>query len=120
MRPILLAVALLWVAATKVSATESIIFDGGGYTVSILVGLADRPSVAMVRFNAPDAKEWITLPRELLRTEKFDMNKRILVMHFSSQNRPDLPGSFSLSVKKDSVVLSIGGKKIKGDMDWGM
>jgi hypothetical protein len=120
MRPILLAVPLLWLASAKANATESIIFDGGGYTVSILVGLADKPSVAMVRFNAPDAKEWITLPRELLRVEKFDMNKHILLMHFSSQNRPDLPGSFSLSVKKENAVLSFGGKKIKGELDWGM
>jgi hypothetical protein len=29
------------------------------------------------------------------------MDKRVLTMHFTNKKHPDLPGSFSLSVKKD-------------------
>ena len=124
MRLILLAIALLWMASAKVSATEYIMFDGGGYNIAILVGMADKASVAMVRFTAPEAKEWVTLPHDSLRVEKFEINKEILVMHFSRPKNepaePGLPESFSLSVKKEAAVLAIGGKKIKGELDWGM
>jgi len=38
-----------------------------------------------------------------------------MIMHFSNKNDPDLPASFSLSVKKTKAVLSIGGKEISGE-----
>jgi hypothetical protein len=66
----------------------------------------------------PGAKDWVSLPRELLHMEKFDMEKRILTMHFSNKNNSDLPGSFSLSVKKTRAVLSISGKEIKSEFNW--
>jgi hypothetical protein len=43
------------------------------------------------------------------------MKKRGMIMHFSNKNDPDLPASFSLSVKKTKAVLSIGGKEISGE-----
>jgi phosphoribosyl 1,2-cyclic phosphodiesterase len=46
------------------------------------------------------------------------MKKRILTMHFSNKNNPDLPSSFSLSVKKTKAVLSISGKEIKSEFNW--
>jgi hypothetical protein len=46
------------------------------------------------------------------------MEKRILTMHFSNKNKPDLPGSFSLSVKGTRAVLSISGKEIKSEFNW--
>lgn len=118
MKPILLAFALLWVATTELRATEALIFEGGGYNIQTVVGFTDQPVLDSVRFTPPGAQEWVVLPRSLLQIEKFDMKKRILIMHFSSQNQPDLPGSFSLSVKKDNAVLSTGGKKIKGTLNW--
>jgi phosphoribosyl 1,2-cyclic phosphodiesterase len=49
------------------------------------------------------------------------MKKEILILHFSNQkNDPELPHSFSLRVKKENGVLSIDGKKIKGDLNWDM
>jgi hypothetical protein len=124
MKRILLAIALLVVASAKASATEYIMFDGGGYNIAILVGMADKASVATVRFTAPEAKEWVTLPHDSIRVEKFDIHKEVLVMHFSRPKNepaePGLPESFSLSVKKETAVLDIGGKQIKGELDWGM
>lgn len=117
MRPILLAAALIFLALGKLNATEALIFDEGGYSVQILVGLADHPVIAEVRFTPPGAKDWVSLPRELLRIEKFDFKKRILIMHFSARNKA-LPASFSLSVKKENAVLSIGGRRIKSTLDW--
>jgi hypothetical protein len=117
-RSILLAAALVFVASTKLEATEALLFDGGGYNIQILIGATDKPVVAQVLFTAPGGKEWINLPRNLLRIEKFDFDQRILLMHFSSQKDPALPGSFSLSVKKENAVLSINGKKIKSTLSW--
>jgi hypothetical protein len=118
MRRILLAVTLLWAASARLEATEALIFDGGGYNVQILVGMTERPVVASVRFTAPGAKDWVSLPRDLVRVEKFDFGKR-LIMHFSNPKKdPALPGPFSLSVTKENAVLSIGGKKIKSTIQW--
>ena len=118
MRPILLSAALIFFASSNLHATEALIFDGGGYNIYILIGIADRPVVAEVRFTPPGAKDWVHLPRELLQTEKFDMKERILVMRFSNQKDPELPSSFSLSVKKNRAVLSIRGKRIRSSFDW--
>jgi hypothetical protein len=118
MKFILFAATLLFVASTKVQATEALIFDGGGYNVYILIGNADRPAVAQVRFTPPGAKDWVHLPKEQLKIEKFDMGKRVLEMRFLNANHPDLPASFSLSVKKKKAVLSISGKKITSTFDW--
>jgi hypothetical protein len=119
MRPFLFSAALILVASSNVHATEAIFFNGGGYTIEILVGMAPDSVIASVRFSPPGAKDWVSLPRELLHIEKFDMEKRVLTMHFSNKNNPDLPASFSLSVKKTRAVLSISGKKISDEkFDW--
>jgi hypothetical protein len=120
MRPFLLSAALILVASSNVHATEALLFSGGGYTIEILIGYEDDPVVAQVLFTPPGATDWVSLPRNLLRIEKFDIKERILVMHFSNQNNPGLPGSFSLSVKRNRAVLSIRGKQIKSAFDWTM
>ena len=80
----------------------------------------DDPVIAQVRFTPPGAKDSVNLPRELLHIEKFDMEKRVLTMHFSNKNNPDLPASFSLSVKKTKAVLSVSGKQVRsdGEFNW--
>ncbi len=118
MRSFLFSAAVILVAFSDVNGTEALVFDGGGYTIEILVGYLDDPVVAQVHFTAPGAKDWVSLPRELVQIEKFDMKKEILIMRFSNKNRPDLPGSFSLSVKNAKAVLSISGKEIKSEFDW--
>jgi hypothetical protein len=117
MRPFLFSVLIL-IASSNVHATETLVFNGGGYTVHILIGFADDPVIAQVHFTPPGAKDWVSLPRNLLRVEKFDMEKRILAMHFSNKKNPDLPASFSLSVKDTKAVLSISGKEISGDEEF--
>jgi len=107
------------VASAKLHATEALIFDGGGYNIYILIGMAECPAVAQVRFTAPGAKDFVQLPREQLQIKKFDMNVRALEMRFSNQLKdPELPSSFSLSVKKNKALLSINGKKIRSSFDW--
>jgi hypothetical protein len=103
--------------SSNVHATEALVFNGGGYTIHILIGSADDPVIAEVHVTPP-AKDWVSLPRNLLHIEKFDMEKRILTMHFSNKNNPDLPASFSLCVKKTKAVLSISGKEIQGDEEF--
>ena len=120
MRPFLLSAALLLIISSNARATEGLLFSGGGYTLNILIGMAPDPIIAQVQFTPPGAKHWVTLQSELLQIEKFDMEKRVLTMRFSNKNNPDLPASFSLSVKKTKAVLSISGKEIKSDeeFDW--
>ncbi len=109
---------ILVAASSNVHATEALLFNGGGYNIQILIGYEDDPIIAQVLFTPPGAKEWVSLPRNLLQIEKFDMKKSILTMHFSNKNNPDLPASFSLSVRKTSAVVSINGKEIKSEFDW--
>jgi hypothetical protein len=101
MKPFLLSAALILMASSNMHATEALLFNGGWYTIEILIGYTDDPIVAAVRFTPPGATNWVSLPSSLLNIEKFDMKKSISIMHFSNKNNPDLPGSFSLSVKKD-------------------
>jgi hypothetical protein len=118
MKMFLFSAALVLVASSNVHATEALLFNGGGYTIEVLIGFLDDPVIASVRFTPPGAKDWVSLPRELLHVEKFDMEKRILTMHFSNKNNPDLPASFSLSVKETRAVLSVSGKEIKSELNW--
>ena len=119
MKLILLAATLIFVASPKLKATEALIFDGGGYNIYILIGMAEHPVVAEVRFTAPGAKDWIHIPREQLQIRKFDMDERALEMRFSNQkNDPELPSPFVLSVKKNKALLSINGKMIRSSFDW--
>jgi hypothetical protein len=83
MRPLLFSAALILVASSSLHATEALLFDGGGYNIEVLIGYLDDPVIAQVRFTPPGAKDSVSLPRELLHIEKFDMKKRILTMHFS-------------------------------------
>jgi hypothetical protein len=120
MKPLLLAATLFFVVSAKLQATEALIFDGGGYNLYILIGDGDRgATVAQVRLTLPGAKDWIPIPREQLKIEKFDEQKQVLLMHFTNQKKdPELPPTFSFSAKKKNAVLSIKGKKIKSSFDW--
>jgi len=118
MRLFLFCTALILVASSSVHATEALLFTGGGYNIQIMVGYEDDPVVAQVFFTPLGAKDWVSLPRNPLQIEKFDMEKRTLTMNFSNKNNPDLPRSFSLSVKKARAALSISGKEIKGEFNW--
>ena len=118
MKMFLFSAALVLVASSDAHATEALFFNGGGYSIELLIGMAPDPIIAQVRFTSPEAKDRVSLPRELLHIEKFDMEKRILDMQFSNKNDPDLPVSFSLSANKTRAVLSINGKKIKSEFDW--
>lgn len=105
-------------AWSNVHATEYVTFHGGDYSVYVLVGMADKPSIALVRFSAPGSSEWLTIPGDDIQVSKFDMKRSVLLLRFTNKNDPDLPPSFSLSVKKKTGVLSIEGKRITGSFDW--
>jgi hypothetical protein len=85
MRPIFFSAVLIFIASSNVHATEALFFTGGGYTIAILIGYLDDPVIAQVRFTPPEAKDSMSIPRELLRVEKFDMKKRVMTMHFSNK-----------------------------------
>lgn len=120
MKRILLSAVLILFAGSTLRATEALIFDEGGYNLYILIGDGDRgSSVAQVRFTPPGAKDWIDVPREQLKIEKFDEPKQVLIMHFTNQQKdPALPPTFAFSAKKKKAILTIQGKKITGSFDW--
>ena len=118
-RAVLLSAVLIFVTASHLQATESVTFSGGGYSVDILVGTGDERSVARVLFSPPGDTSFIEVPHEMLRVEKLDGKKRILILRFANKNEPKLPKSFSLVVRKNSGVLTVDGKRIKGPFDWG-
>ncbi|MEY2563357.1 MAG: hypothetical protein QOH88_1550 [Verrucomicrobiota bacterium] len=119
MKTLLLSAALLFLASSNLQATEALIFDGGGHNLYILVGMTDQPNIAQVRYTAPGAKEWVSVPRESVEVKKFDMKQKSLQMRFENKKKdPALPPTFSLSVKKDKAVLTINGKQIKSSFDW--
>jgi hypothetical protein len=117
-KAVLLSVLLIFVTASHLQATESVTFSGGGYSVDILVGRDDKPSVARVLFSSPGDTSLEVVPHELLRIEKFDDDKRVLIIHFVNKGEPKLPKAFSLAVRKNSGVLTVDGKRIKGSFDW--
>jgi hypothetical protein len=119
MKRILLAAALLFVAFAKVHATEALTFDGDGHYLYILIGISEKPVIGDVRYTAPGAKDWVHVPLEELKIQKFDMDAQVLIMSFSNRkNDPELPPSFSFSAKKKKAVLSIKGKKFRNSFDW--
>ena len=120
MRAVLLAAFLAFIAAPTVRATEALEFSGGGYELSIVIGMAPGPVVASVRFTPPGAKEWIHVPREHMQIKKFDMRQQALLIRFvkGKHDDPGLPDAFTFSARKKSAVLSVGGKEIKGSFSW--
>jgi len=117
-KAMLLAAVLIFFSTPHLHATEWIGFSGGDYSVDFLIGQADKPSIARVRFSGPGDKPEVFIPPDLLRIEAFDDRKEILTVHFKNKNEPGLPAAFSLVVRKKSGVLTIGGKRIKGSFDW--
>jgi hypothetical protein len=120
MRHILLLAVLIFVTPSSLRATEALIFDGGGYQISVVVGMAPEPVVASVRFTPPGAEEWIHVPREHMQIKKFDMKKQVLLIRYvkGKGDDPALPPSFTFSANKKSAVLSIGDKRIKDSFSW--
>ncbi|HVF71721.1 MAG TPA: hypothetical protein VM940_08935 [Chthoniobacterales bacterium] len=119
MKSLLLSAILVLAGALNVQATEDLIFDGGGYYLYVLVGHGDKPGVAHVRLSAPGGKDRVMVPHDHIQVKKFDDKTRVLEMRFTNKDKePDLPASFSLSVKKKKGVLTIDGKKITGSFDW--
>jgi hypothetical protein len=111
MKMCLCSAALVLVASSNVHATEALLFKCGGYNIEVLIGYLDDPVIAQVHFTPPGAKDWVSLPRELLHVEKFDMKKRILIMHFSNKNDPHLPLRFPFLPTRPGPSSLLAAKK---------
>jgi len=118
MRSLLLAATLFLVVSAKVQATEALMFYGGDYTLYILIGQADKANVAQVKVMVPGAKDWLHVPHEQLKIERFDDKAQVLIMRFTNKNNPEAPPSFSFSAKKKKAVLTIKGKTFRSSFDW--
>jgi hypothetical protein len=59
MKMFLFSAVLVLVASSNVHATEALLFNGGGYTIEVLIGFLDDPVIAQVRFTPPGAKDWV-------------------------------------------------------------
>jgi hypothetical protein len=119
MKLLFLAATLIFAASAKLQATEALMFYGGDYTLYILIGETDKGgSIADVRVTLPGAKDYLHVPREQLKIEKFDDKKQVLIMRFTNKNDPQAPPSFTFSAKKKKGVLTIDGKTYRSDFDW--
>jgi hypothetical protein len=63
MKMFLVFAAPALVAFSNVRATEVLFFNGGGYTIEMLIGYLDDPVIAQVRFTSPGAKDSIIIPQ---------------------------------------------------------
>ena len=56
MRPFLFSAALVLVASSNVHATEALLFNGGGYSIEVLIGFLDDPVIAQIHLTSPEPK----------------------------------------------------------------
>jgi hypothetical protein len=113
-----LPAAMILLMASPSRATDALCFNGGGYIIEIVSGHDRAPVVAQVLFTAPNAPNWVDLTPGELKIEKFDVEARVLIIRFKNPGNPNLPGSFTLTIKGRRGVLRIGGKRISGEFDW--
>ena len=62
MKLFLFSAALAFIAFSNVHATEALFFNGGGYTIEVLIGFLDDPVIAQVRFTAREDKDSVIIP----------------------------------------------------------
>lgn len=114
------AVLLALILSSTLSATSTLAFEGGGYSVEIVVGDDTQPVVAAVRVVPPEARDWVSLPPEALRVERFDTEAQVLRLRCEAPGDPALESPVSLKVRKRKGVLRLGGRRIPGVFDWQM
>lgn len=119
MRP-LLALLFALTSGLGLFATGTLAFEGGGYSVEIVVGYDTQPVVAAVRVVPPGARDWVSLPPEALRVERFDTEAQVLRLRCEAPGDPALASPVSLKVRKRKGVLRLGGRRIPGVFDWQM
>lgn len=115
-----LAVLLTLISGLSLSATGTLNFEGGGYSVEIVVGDDMGPVVAEVRVIPPGATEWVPLPSGCLRVERFDTRAQVLRLRCEAPGDPALGSPVSLKVRKRKGVLEVGGQRVRGVFDWFM
>lgn len=118
MKPLLVAITLIFAASARLQATEALMFYGGDYTLYILIGQAEKSNVAQVKVMVPGAKDWLFVPREQLKIEKFDDDDQVLIMRFKNKNDPEAPPSFTFTAKQKKAILTINGKTFRSSFNW--
>ena len=97
------------------SATSSLSFDGGGYSIDLEIGDDAVPVVAAVHFHAPGETQGVVLARETWRVIAFEPRRqRLLLQHDGAAAVP----AFSLSVQRNDAVLVIDGRRVRASFDW--
>ena len=113
---VLLAVVLWLCAPWSASATSTLAFDGGGYWIDMEIGDDRGEAIASVRFHRPGEPEGIVLPRSEWHADAFDTRQQVLRL----RHAPGESGvaGFTLSVRRDVAVLTIGGRRIRSAFRW--
>jgi hypothetical protein len=98
--------------------TDTLAFDGGGYSLLFAVS-ADQGTIVNIHFAAPGAQGLTTLESGF-KVSSFDLRKRHLTVQYPGTDAaPSLP-PFRLEVKGRNGTLFIRGKRIRGKFDWTM
>ena len=109
-----LAALLAW--ATPALATSSLSFEGGGYWIDMEIGMDQIPVLASVRFHKPGDTQGIVLPRNHWQVETFDTQRRVLLLRHLGGDADVEP--FTLTVRQDAAVLTVGEREIQSPFAW--
>lgn len=98
-------------------ATSSLSFEGGGYSLELEIGDADRPMVASVTFHKPGDAQGVVL-RGNFRVKAFDPRRKELVLVYGGGDERVEP--FTLTVHGNRATLDVAGTRIRAAFRWSM
>lgn len=123
MKPLLALLAALVLAfapARLAQATSTLQFNGGGYSVDLEIGYDERPVVSTVRIGQPGDKGYRRVPRQQVRVEEFDTQRKRLTLHYAASDAaPGIP-SFELVMTEIEATLVVEGRRIVSKANWAM
>ena len=117
---LLAALVLAFAPARLAQATSTLQFNGGGYSVDLEIGDDDGPVISTVRIGQPGDKGYRRVPRQQVRVEEFDTQRKRLKLHYTATDQaPGIP-SFTLVMTETEATLSLDGRRIVSEADWFM
>lgn len=116
---LLATLVLAFAPARLAHATSSLGFSGGGYSLNLEIGYDKRPVIASVFLDQPGDKGQF-VPRQRVRVEEFDTQRRRLKLHYTATDKaPGIP-SFTLVMTETQATLTLGGRRIVSKANWEM
>lgn len=117
---LLATLVLAFAPARLAHATSSLLFDADGYSVNLEIGYDKRPVIGSVVIRQPGDKDDRLVPRQRVRVEEFDTQRKRLKLHYTATDEaPGIP-SFTLVMTETEAVLTLEGRRIVSKANWHM